>query len=103
MKFIKTFENFNESVKVKNITEEDVISCIKGGGKVFATIIKNFPKNDPKEPLTPVSIDGDGLVTVQYDGKEYEVDIKNIEKIGIPRLNEGFTIEFKIPEKYCKK
>jgi len=98
MKFIKTFENFieditNESLKVKNITSEDVIKSIKGGGRVFATIIKNFPENDPKEPLTPVSIDDDGLVTVQYDGKEYEVDLKNIEKIDIPSLNEGFTID----------
>jgi hypothetical protein len=76
--------NLDESIKVKNITEEDVIKTIKGGGKVFATIIKDFPGNDPKEPLTPVSIDDDGLVTVSYDGKEYEVDIKNIEKIDIP-------------------
>lgn len=76
--------NLDESIKVKSITEEDVIKTIKGGGKVFATIIKDFPNNDPKEPLTPVSIDDDGLVTVSYDGKEYEIDIKNIEKIDIP-------------------
>jgi len=80
MKWIRAFENF----KVKNITSEDVINAIKGGGRVFATIIKDFPGNDPKEPLTPVSIDDDGLVTVQYDGKEYEVDLEDIEKIDIP-------------------
>jgi hypothetical protein len=80
MKFIKTFENF----KVKNITSEDVRKTIKGGGKVFVTIIKNFPNNNPKEALTPVSIDDDGLVTVEWEGKEYEVDLKNIEKIDIP-------------------
>jgi hypothetical protein len=76
--------DLDESIKVKNITSEDVIKTIKGGGRVFATIIKDFPNNDPKEPLTPVSIDDDGLVTVEYDGKEYEVDLKNIEKIDIP-------------------
>lgn len=74
----------NESIKLKNITSEDVIKTIKGGGRVFATIIKDFPNNDPKEPLTPVSIDDDGLVTVEYDGKEYEVDLEDIEKIDIP-------------------
>lgn len=89
MKWIKTFESF----KVKNITSEDVIKTIKGGGRVFATIIKDFPNNDPKEPLTPVSIDDDGLVTVEHDGKEYEVDLENIEKIDIPGINEGFTID----------
>lgn len=82
-----------ERFKVKNINAEDVIKSIKGGGRIFATIIKDFPKNDPKEPLTPVSIDDDGLVTVEYDGKEYEVDLKNIEKIDIPGINEGFTID----------
>jgi len=80
MKWIKTFESF----KVKNITSEDVIKTIKGGGRVFATIIKDFPGNDPKDPLTPVSIDDDGLVTVEHDGKEYEVDLENVEKIDIP-------------------
>jgi hypothetical protein len=35
----------------------------------------------PEEPLTPVSIDEDGLVTVQYDNKQYEVSLKNIESI----------------------
>lgn len=76
--------DLDESIKVKNITSEDVRKTIKGGGRVFATIIKDFPNNDPKEPLTPVSIDDDGLVTVEYDGKEYEVDLENIEKIDIP-------------------
>ena len=88
MKFIKTFENF----KVKNITSEDVRKTIKGGGKVFVTIIKNFPNNNPKEALTPVSLDDDGLVTVEYDGKEYEVDIKNVKKMeynNIEKYNEN--------------
>lgn len=77
MKWIKYFEDF----KVKNITTEDIIECIKRGGKIYATIVKDFPENDPKEPLTPVSVDNDGLVTVEYDGKEYEIDLKDVEKI----------------------
>jgi len=90
MRHLKKFENF----KIKNITHDDVINCIKGGGRVFATIIKDFPDNDPKDYLVPVSIDDDGLVTVEWKGKEYEVDLENIEKIDIPNnINEGFTID----------
>ena len=77
--------DLDESVKIKNITDEDVIRAIKGGGKVFATIIKNFPGNNPKDALTPVSIDDDGLVTVEWEGKEYEIELRNIEKIDIPK------------------
>lgn len=89
MKFIKKFENFQlESLKVKNITHEDVINCIKGGGRVFATIVKDFTGNDPKDALTPVSIDDDGLVTVEWEGKEYEIDLEDIEKIDMPSVNE---------------
>lgn len=80
MKFLKTFERF----KVKNITSDDVVEAIKNGRRIYATIIKNFPDNDPEEPLVPVSIDDDGLVTVQFRGKEYEVDLEDIEKIDIP-------------------
>ena len=84
MKHLKLYENF----KVKNITQDDVIKCIKGGGVLFATIIKNFPKNNPKDALRPVSIDDDGLITVELDGKEYELELKNVDKIDMPELNE---------------
>lgn len=77
MKYIKLFEDF----KVKNITQDDVIACIQKSGRIYATIVKDFPDNDPKEPLNPLSIDEDGLVTVDYDGSEYEVDISDIERI----------------------
>lgn len=77
---IKKYKTFLENLKVKNITKEDIIQCIKSNGKVFATIIKNFPENDPELALRPVSIDDDGLVTVDFEGKEYEVELRNIEK-----------------------
>lgn len=83
MKYIKKFERFNESTKIKNITKEDVINCIKNRGKILASIISNFPNNDPKELLTPTSIDNDGLVTIDYKGKEYEVQLKNITSVDI--------------------
>lgn len=78
MRYIKKFESFE---KIKNITKEDIIECIKKGGKVFATIIKNFPDNDPESPLEPLSIDDDGLITISFDGNIYETGIENIDRI----------------------
>lgn len=82
MKWIKLFEDFKKNnLEGTLITDEDIIQCIKQNGYVYATIIKDFPNNDPEEPLIPVSIDEKGLVTIEYDGKEYEIDLKNINKI----------------------
>lgn len=76
-KYIIMFENF----KVNNITIEDVIECIENGGEVYATIVKSMSKNDPNEPLNPVSVDEDGLVTVEYQGRNYEIDLLDIDRI----------------------
>lgn len=77
MKNLKSFEKF----KFKNFTVEDIINCIKDGGFIYATIIKNLPGNNPNNPLNPVSIDNDGLITVEVDGSEYEVDLEDVDKI----------------------
>ena len=37
---------------------------------------KLFPSHD-----ISMSIDDEGLITVEVDGKEYEVELKNVEKI----------------------
>jgi hypothetical protein len=82
MKWIKLFEDFKTNNEQSDlITEYDIIKCIKSGGVIYATIIKDYPNNNPDEPLNPVSIDEDGLITVYIEGDEYSVDIKNIEKI----------------------
>lgn len=77
MRHIKLFEDF----KKNGITVDDVVKCISNDGVLYATIINNFPDNDPEIPLKPVSVDDDGLVTVELDGKNYEIDIKNIDSI----------------------
>lgn len=77
MKYIQLFEDF----KVKNISIEDVTKCIENGGVIFATIVNNYPGNDPEMPLNPLSVDEDGTVTVELEGKNYEVELKNIDKI----------------------
>jgi hypothetical protein len=82
MKYVKLFEDFKKNNQEGSlITKEDIISCIKSGGILYATIIKKFVGNDPKKALKPVSIDDDGEVTIEYDGKEYEVSLRNIESI----------------------
>ena len=82
MRYIKIYEDFKKNNQDGSlITTDDIIKCIKSGGVVYATIIKDFADNDPKSPLKPVSIDNDGLVTVEYDGNEYEVSLENIESV----------------------
>lgn len=77
MKHIKLFEDF----KNKNITIDDIVRCIDQGGVIYATIIGNLPDNDPDQPLNPVSVDEDGTTTIELDGDNYEVKLKNIDRI----------------------
>lgn len=85
MRYIKRFNESNEfkrnNIEGTLITREDIIKCIKNRGLVYATIIKNYPNNDPTFGHTPVDIDDDDLVTIEYDGNEYCIDLKNIEKV----------------------
>jgi hypothetical protein len=82
MRYIKLFEDFKKNNEEGSlISEDDIIKCIKSGGVIYATIIKNYPDNNPDDPINPVSIDEDGLITVEIEGNEYSVDIKNVEKI----------------------
>jgi hypothetical protein len=58
MKHIKLYEDFKTNNQDGDLIKvDDIINCIKSGGVIYATIIKNLPDNDPKEPLSPVSID----------------------------------------------
>lgn len=77
MKHIKLFEDF----KNKNITIDDIVRCIDQGGVIYATIIENFPDNDPEQPLNPVSVDEDGTTTIELDGDNYEVKLRNVDRI----------------------
>ena len=82
MRYIKVFEDFKKNNQEGSlITIEDIVKCIKSGGVLYATIIKDFVDNDPKAALKPVNVDDDGEVTVEFEGKEYEVNLRNIESI----------------------
>ena len=82
MRYLKVYEDFKKNNEEGSlITIEDIIKCIKSGGVIYATTVKEFADNDPKSPLRPVNIDEDGEVTVEFEGKEYEVNLRNIESI----------------------
>jgi len=57
------------------------MSCIEKGGQLFATIVQEIPDNDPEEPLKPVDIDEDGLITVEQGSKIGYVKLEDVEKI----------------------
>lgn len=81
MKWIKLFEDYKKNNEEGTlITEDDIINCIKKRGLIFATIVHDFPDN-PKKGMTPIDIDKDGLITVDVDGKEYTLDLNDVEKI----------------------
>jgi len=79
MRWLKLYEEF-EGSKFKI---DDVIRCIENDGVIYATIVSDYPDNDPNKPLKPLSVDDDGMVAVEKDGVIYEVDMKNIDKIEV--------------------
>jgi hypothetical protein len=84
MKHLKLFEDFKLNNQDGNlITYEDIVNCIKKGGIIYSDIILKFPDNDSSQPLKPVSIDEDGLITVKYLADIYNVKLKDVKKIEI--------------------
>jgi hypothetical protein len=82
MKWIKLFEDFKKNNEEGTlITQDDIIKCIKSRGLIYSTIVHDFPENKSGEGMTPVDIDKDGLITVEVDGKEYNIDLNDVEKI----------------------
>jgi hypothetical protein len=82
MKRIKLFEDFKKNNEEGTlITQDDIIKCIKERGIIYSTIVHDLPENNPKEGMTPIDIDEDGLITVEVDGKQYNIDLNDVEKI----------------------
>ena len=79
MRFLKLYEDFKEG----KFTQDDIIRCVKEKKPIFASVIKDFPGNDPETPLEVVSIDDNGLITILIDGNIYYVELKNVEKLGL--------------------
>ncbi len=85
MKRLLLFEDFKQS----KITEDDIIKCIKTGGKIFTNIVRDYPDNNPDLPVSPISV-SDDIVTVDIDGQNYEVKLKDI--IRVENINESKKI-----------
>lgn len=82
MKRLKRYKDFKQNDQAGGlITIDDIITCIKKGGVIYATIIKDYPNNKPKDPIIPVDIDADGLIAVEMDNKEFYIELKDVEKI----------------------
>jgi hypothetical protein len=77
MKKIKLFEDFKRNY----ISVDDIVSCIKNGGVLYTDRIQDFPDHDPENPVSPLSVDEQGLTTVELDGNHYEVQLKNIDRL----------------------
>jgi len=77
MKWLKLFEDFKDS----KVSVDDIIECIEKGGSIYAQIVKQYPDNDPENPIKPVNIDEDGSITVEIDGNHYEVELKDVDRI----------------------
>jgi Ca2+-binding EF-hand superfamily protein len=77
MKWLKLFEDFKDS----KVSVDDIIECIEKGGSIYAQIVKEYPDNDPENPIKPVNIDEDGSITVEIDGNHYEVELKDVDRI----------------------
>ena len=78
MKYLKSFF---ENTKLKNFEIDDIIDCIENKGYIFTEMLRDKRDHNPDKPLRPLSVDDDGLITVDFDGSEAEVELKNVEKI----------------------
>jgi hypothetical protein len=74
---IKKFENFDYS----RFSEDDIINVIKSGDYIFVKNIKNLPDHKEDDPVRPLDIDEDGLISIEVNGRDYEVELKNVIKL----------------------
>lgn len=81
MKYLRLFEDFkNNNVEGSLINREDIINTIKFGGYIYSDIVKDLVIGDDV-PLRVIDIDDDSLITIEFEGKLYNVDIKNVTKL----------------------
>ena len=78
MIYIKLFEDYSA------ITEEQILDCIKDNGAIEINIIEDYTGSTSGN-WTPVSVEND-IVTVEKEGKFYDVKLKNIKKIVYGKL-----------------
>lgn len=74
---IKLFDQFD----YLRFSEDDIINVIKRKDYIYVKNIKNLPDHDEEDPVRPLDIDEDGLITIEVDGRNYEVKLKNVTKL----------------------
>ena len=82
LKYLKLWENFEEG----KVNKELILKCIKNGVTIFAYPVSNLIDNDEDNPkeLKPTDFDEKtGKVTVEFDNKEYEVDLSKVKKVNL--------------------
>lgn len=72
MKHLKYFESVNV---------DDVIKCIEDENTLFIKAIPGITKHDPNEPVRPVSITDDGIISLEINGDYHDVLLRNVSKI----------------------
>jgi hypothetical protein len=83
MKWIKLFEDFKQNNEESTlISEDDIIKCIQSGGMIKVSSYSGKPeiKNLDEATLKPQSIE-EGEILCDFEGHEYEVDLKDVVKI----------------------
>ena len=82
MKIVKKFEDFKLNNKEGSIIDiDDIIECIKSNGLLYTNIVKNNTEHNSDDPVRPLSVDNQGLITVDIEGKQYYTDIEDVIKI----------------------
>lgn len=74
---IKLFDQFEYS----RFTVDDIIEAIKNRSFIYVKNIKNLPDHDEEDEVRPLDIDEDGTIIIEIDGRDYEVNIKNVIRL----------------------
>ena len=83
---IKKFEQFTS-----RFSEQDIIDAISNKDHIKVKNVKDLPDHDEENPVRPIDIDSDGLLTIEVDGRNYEVDLKNVTQIN--QINEDIEYD----------
>lgn len=74
---LKLFKEFSEST----FSVDDIIKSIEDGYLLKVKNIKNLPDHNESDPVKPVSVDDDGLITISTNFGDFEVEIDNVIEI----------------------
>lgn len=74
---LKLFKEFSEST----FSVDDIVKSIEDGYLLKVKNIKNLPDHNESDPVKPVSVDDDGLITISTNFGDFEVEIDNVIEI----------------------